>query len=339
MEVGQADQGRRKGGGAGLNGKIGAEDPAQLLGGGMDVDQGLAGFRQVDQLVALGGHLAQPRTDHQQQIGFPHPRQQLRVGSRAEIADPGGAVVVHHVLPAEGGADRDIVGFGEAAQVLARGIGPAAAARDYQGPVRQGQQLGGALEVRHAGVGLDLRIAAGRRDADTVAQHVFGKRQNDGTGPSGCRHMEGAADEFRDARRIVDLGRPFGDRREHAAVVDFLERLALGLIAGHLPHEQDHRRRVLHGGMNADGGVAGAGAARDEADAGPPGQLAGGLGHIGGPALVAAGDQLDIGGVMKGVQHIQITLARDAEGQSRRHGRAANRQGSAHRSGAWMCLT
>ena len=107
--------------------------------------------------------------------------------------------------------------------------------------------------------------------------------------------MEGAADEFRDARRVVDLGRPFGDRREHAAVVDLLEGLALGLIAGHLPHEQDHRRRVLHGGVNADGGVAGAGAARDETDAGPARQLAGGLRHIGGPALVPAGDQLDIG--------------------------------------------
>ena len=106
--------------------------------------------------------------------------------------------------------------------------------------------------------------------------------------------MEGAADEFRDARRVVDLGRPFGDRREHAAIVDLLEGLALGLIAGHLSHEQDHRRRVLHGGVNADGGVTGAGAARDETDAGPPGQFAGGLRHIGGPALVPAGDQLDI---------------------------------------------
>ncbi len=66
--------------------------------------------------------------------------------------------------------------------------------------------------------------------------------------------------------------------------------------------------------MHAHAGVAGARAAGDQADAGLAGQLAIGLGHVGGAGLVAAGDDPDaIGNIGQGVEQRQIALAGHAE--------------------------
>ncbi len=100
--------------------------------------------------------------------------------------------------------------------------------------------------------------------------------------------MEGAAHQFGDAFGLLDLRDPFGDAAEHGAVVDLLERLAAGRLAADLPDDQDHRGRVLEGGVDADRGMGGAGAAGDEADTGLAGQLAIGFGHVGGAGLVPA---------------------------------------------------
>ena len=98
------------------------------------------------------------------------------------------------------------------------------------------------------------------------------------------------------------------------AYVDLLERLATAMPALDLTDEQQERCRVLHGGVHADGGLRGARAARDEADARAPGQLAVGLGGVGGARLVPAHDQ-SAGGrdVVKRVEHGQVRLARHAE--------------------------
>ena len=66
-------------------------------------------------------------------------------------------------------------------------------------------------------------------------------------------------------------------------------------------------------GVDADRGVARAGAARHEQHAGLAGQLAVGLGHEGGAALLAAGDEADFGRVVERVEHFEIALAGDAE--------------------------
>ena len=50
---------------------------------------------------------------------------------------------------------------------------------------------------------------------------------------------------------IVDLGRPFGDRPEHRAVIELLERLALAHVARDLPDEQDQRGGILARDVNA----------------------------------------------------------------------------------------
>ena len=66
--------------------------------------------------------------------------------------------------------------------------------------------------------------------------------------------------------------------------------------------------------MDADRGVAGAGAAGHQQHAGLAGELAVGLGHERGAALLAAGDQTDLGRVEQRVEHFEIALAGDAEG-------------------------
>ena len=107
---------------------------------------------------------------------------------------------------------------------------------------------------------------------------------------------------------------PLGHLAEHVAVVDLLERLAVGRLARHLPDQQDHGRRILEAGMQSDAGIGRARTARDEGDPGLAGQLAVGLGHVGRAAFLAADDVADR--VALGVERVErreIALARNAE--------------------------
>ena len=134
------------------------------------------------------------------------------------------------------------------------------------------------------------------------------------TGPGSAVHrdMKRARHDFRNARRIVDLSGPFGDRAEHRAVVEFLEGLALAHLARDLADEHDDRGGVLPRDVQAGRAVGGAGAARHERDAGTAGELAGGLGHHHRPALLAADRDGDVA-VMERVERGQIALAGHAE--------------------------
>ena len=140
-----------------------------------------------------------------------------------------------------------------------------------------------------------------------------GKRHDDRAGAAGGRDLERLVQQFRDPLGQVDLRHPFGERRVHLAEIDLLEGFAVDLVARHLPHQHDHRRRILVRRVHPDRGVAGAGAARHQQYAGLAGQFAVGLGHKGGAALLAAGHQADLGGVEEGVEHFEIALAGDAE--------------------------
>ncbi len=125
--------------------------------------------------------------------------------------------------------------------------------------------------------------------------------------------MERARDELGDPVGVVDLLDPLRHRAEHVAVVDLLERLPAHHVAADLADQEDQRRRVLEGGVDAAGGVRRAGAARDHADARPAGELAVGVGHVRRADLVTAGDEADRR-VVERVEHRQVALARHAEG-------------------------
>ena len=70
------------------------------------------------------------------------------------------------------------------------------------------------------------------------------------------------------------------------------------------------------GGVHADAGVGRAGTARDEADARAAGELAVCFGHEGRAAFLPADDQPHLlAHVIQRIEHRQVALARDAEGE------------------------
>ena len=243
--------------------------------------------------------------------------EQLRVGADAEIAGEIRMVGRKQHLPPEGDRDGQVEALGEALEARDRLRVPARAAEDRDRRLRRPEPLLQVDGLQQGGVGLRDLIGLRIGDLGEVGQHVLGQRDHHRAGPAGGGDMEGAADDLGDARGVVDLGRPFRHRAEDGAVVEFLERLALAHAALDLADEQDQRRRILIGDMDAGRGVGGAGPARDEADAGLAGQLAGGLGHHAGAALGPADRDLQLG-VVQRVEHGEIALARHAEGVGRR---------------------
>ena len=153
--------------------------------------------------------------------------------------------------------------------------------------------------------------------------------------------MEGAGDVLGQTVGVVHLGDPLGEaeraRAEHLPVVDFLEGLAVALLACHLADEDDEGRRILEGGVDADRGVARAGAAGDEADTRPAAQLALRLGHVARTAFVAAGDEADLLAVLvEAVEGSEEALAGNAEGGVDALGDQRLDQGMAGGTGTWI---
>ena len=216
----------------------------------------------------------------------------------AHVARVERMVVVEGVLEAEGIAHRQLPVLGEALQRLRRLRRPAAAAGDDERLLRLQQQF--AQLAQRAGVapGLHRLHARQRPGAGHARQHVLGQHQH---------HRARAGRSWpwrRRARRIRGCGPASSMRSTRLAmplvlgpkklrVVDFLEGFAVALVAGDVADEQHHRRRILERGVHADRCVGGARPARDEADAGPAGQLAVRLGHEGGAALLAVDDEAD----------------------------------------------
>jgi hypothetical protein len=111
------------------------------------------------------------------------------------------------------------------------------------------------------------------------------------------------------------LGHALGAGAEEAVVLEFLEGLAIALVAGDVAHEQHHRRGVLIRGVHADRSVGRARAARDEAHAGAAFDLAGGFRHEGRAAFLPVDHEADLLAVLvEAVEHGEVALAGNAEG-------------------------
>ncbi len=189
---------------------------------------------------------------------------------------------------------------------------PAAAAEQHDRRFRGAEEL---RELRHLGRsrrGLDRREGRRVGDRNALDQHVLRDGDDDRPGPAIRGGVERARHDLRHARRIVDLGRPFGHRAEHRAIVEFLEGLALAHVARDLADEHDQRARILLRDVDAVRGIGGARAAGDEADAGPAGHLADRLRHHAGAGLLPADRDGKIA-VMERIEHREIALARHAE--------------------------
>lgn len=239
-------------------------------------------------------------------------RRQLRIDADADVADVVRVGVVEQVLEAEGAAHRQVVGFGEALQVGAGLRVPAAAAQQDQRLFGAGEHGAQHVDLRRRRRGLHRLVAARIGDLRRIDQHVLGQCQHHRAGTAAGGNLEGARDVFGDALGAVDLRDPFGHLAVHAAVIDFLEGLAVDEVVADLADEQDHRRRVLVGGVHADRGVGRARTTGDEADARLARHLAVGVGHEGGAALLAVDDEADVG-VVQRVEHVQVAFAGYAE--------------------------
>ena len=230
--------------------------------------------------VGLGRDLAQARADDHQQVGLGQTFDQGGRHAGAEVAHIGVRAVVDDVLPAERGGHRKIVALGEVPQRGAGGVGPARPSDQEKRPLRPRNLVRHGGDLRGRDLGHRGAIGLGVGDLDTVGQHVLRQRDHHRARTARRGHAEGARHVFRHPRRIIDLRRPLGHAAEHRTVIDFLKALAVDRVAADLSHEQDHRCRILVGDVNAHRRLTGTGATGDHADAGPPGQLAIGLGHV-----------------------------------------------------------
>ena len=295
------------------DGEVRLVDPAQLLRVVVDVDEGLARPRHVEEREALARGLAQARADGEDEVGALDPLGEPGVGADADMAGVAGVVVAQEVLAAEAAGRGQVVGGEEPLQRRGAGGGPAAAPQDGDRPLGPGQQPAQLGHGRGIGRGGERFGAPAVGHARQVGQHVLGQGQDDRAGTAGQGGGEGAVDELGDAGGILDLGDPFRHAAEHPAVVDLLEGVALAAAAVDLADEQDHRHAVLLRHVHAGAGVGGTGTAGDHGDAGPAGELAMCRGHHRRPALLAADDEADLGGVVEGVEDLEIALAGHAE--------------------------
>ena len=120
--------------------------------------------------------------------------------------------------------------------------------------------------------------------------------------------------ELGNAVGAVDRRDPLGHLPEHAPVVDLLEGFAFDEIGADLSDEQDHRRRILEGGVQADRGVGGARPAGRKTDSGLAGQFAPGLGHIRRAAFLPTDHQRQgLAHIVQRIEHRKKTFARHAK--------------------------
>ena len=270
--------------------------------------------RNVDQRVIDGGPFSQAWADREQQVGIADAAFERRIESDRDIADVIRMAVVEQILAAVGAADRQRVGLGDRLEVGASPRIPAAASHHHERPLGLREHVAQLVHVVGPGMRGDALVARGVGNRRGRGLHVFRQREHHGPGASRYREMKRVAHHFRHALGTVDLRHPFRHLPVHAAVVDFLERLALGHCVVDLTDEQNHRRRVLERGMNADARVGRAGPARDKADAGPASQFAVSVGHIGGAAFLAADHEPDVvARFIKSVEHRQVAFTGHAE--------------------------
>ena len=184
----------------------------------MDVDELLARRRNIEQRVGLRRHFRHSAADEQHEIGRIDAALQLRIGSDADFAAIVGMVAVEQRRAAKRDRDRQVEALGEALERRAAAIAPADAAEDRDRPF--GDRTASFAVPPFALAPARSAPASTRGASRTSARSVStssGRAITTGPGRPCIAHMIGALDDFRDARGILDLRRPFGRRAEKGA--------------------------------------------------------------------------------------------------------------------------
>ena len=219
----------------------------------MHVDERLPRSRRLEERVAAGRHLAEAAADRERRDRRRGGGPRCLVHRDAEHADVARRAVVDEVLAAERSTRR-------AARSPRRTPVRRGSSRPSSRPRRR--RRAGARRRREARAGArdPLRAGATRCDLDASAvrnvgllgEHVLGQGEHDRPGPPGERDRERLGHVLRDPLDAVELPRRLRDAAEDLRVVELLPRLAPAKRARHLADEQDHRRRVLLRGVDAD---------------------------------------------------------------------------------------
>ena len=227
-------------------------DPVQFFGAGMDMHQGLARSRHLEQGVAATGHLAQARPDGDDQIAAANSLGKPRVDANADVARIQRVVVVKGVLKAKGVAHRQAPVVGKALQGLGGLHSPATTPGDHDRSLRLQEQFAQPAQCSRVAPGVHRRQARQRLGIQAshrvrlhgLGQHVFGQNQHHWPGAAIHGGGKGPRHVFGDALRIVDALHPFGHslgaRAKKTGIVDFLERLTVARVARHITDKQHH---------------------------------------------------------------------------------------------------
>ncbi len=305
------DHERRRGG----DRQIRVPHPAELRRLGMHVGDQVpepALLRQPG--VAATRDLAEASAEQDDQIGLGHTRLERRIGAEAEVADVRRRGVVDAVLTAELRRHGDGRGHRPVGQRSGGRLTPVRPADDHERLRRVAKPRVEAVEVGR------IRVAQHRFRARRVGGsghltlHVLRQGEHNGARPVGQRDLEGPPQHLRDLVGGLDLRGPLGERREHRRQIDLLERLAPLMLAPHLPEQEQHRRRVLEGGVHADRRVRRSRPPRGEAHARPTRQLPPRLRHVRGGGFMARGDVANpVASLPEPVEHAEERLARHPE--------------------------
>ena len=217
------------------------------------------------------------------------------------------------VLAAKGGGERQLPAMCQALGGEPLGLAPIPSAHQQERPAGAGELLrhrGHRLLRRHRH---RRRRRLERRHGRFGRQHVLGQHHHHRAAAAGSGQVKGAQRRLRQSGGIVHHQQRLDESREAAAPVHLLESLALAHAPRHIPHKQHQRRIVLTRHMEPGAGIGRPGAAGDEGNTGASGELAPGLRHHGHAALLAAGDEADLGMVDETVEDGEETLARDLE--------------------------
>ena len=125
---------------AGVDHQLRLIHAAKFFGTRVYMDQRLRRHRCVEQRIARGRHLAQPRPDRENQIRILDALCKFRVDADAHVAYVVRMAVIEKILITKRARDRQVVCLREAFEVVARGRCPAKSAKNHDRPVCAAEQ-------------------------------------------------------------------------------------------------------------------------------------------------------------------------------------------------------